>query len=100
VGFISDLVSRNAIGKQGRLLAKQFALRLTKGREGDSKRVAAEYEILVGDALGYQRRAELGVVGKSHLTNSIQWALVEEGFSEEFSRDIGGRLAITLAASD
>ena len=100
MGLISDLLSRGAIAKQGKLLAKQFALRLTKEREGDAKRVSAEYEILVGDAIGYQRKANLGVVGKSHLTNSIQWALVDEGFSEKFAKEIGGQLAITLAASE
>jgi hypothetical protein len=99
VGFLSDLVSRKKISEQGQTLARQFAKRLTKERAGDEKRVKAEYEILVGDAVGYQRRAQLGVLGKSALVNSFQWALVAEGFSEDFAKELGGQLAVTLAAT-
>lgn len=99
MGFFSDLLSRKDIGKQGTLLAQQFSKRLTKERAGDAKRVAAEYDVLVGDALGYQRRAALGFLGKSQLVNALQWSLVAEGFTEEFAKDIGSQLAITLAAT-
>lgn len=99
MGFLTDLVSRRKISEQGETLARQFAKRLTKDRAGDEKRVLAEYEILVGDAIGYQRRARLGVLGKSSLVNSFQWTLVAEGFDQEFAREIGGQLAVTLAAT-
>jgi hypothetical protein len=100
VGFISDVMGRKDIDQQGRLLAQQFAKRLSKERAGDAKRVAAEYQVLLGDAVGYQRRMSLGFVGKSRLVNALQWTLVEQGFAEDFARDIGSQLAITLAASE
>ncbi len=100
MGLFSDLFSRKKIGEEGRALALQFAKRLPKDRVGDAKRVASEYEILVGDALGYQRRANLGVLGKSELVNSFQWALIAEGYTEEFAKELGGQLAVTLAATN
>lgn len=100
MGFVSDLFSRNAIGTQGKDLARQFAKRLTKDRVNDSKRVAAEFDILVGHALGYERKTGLGVFGKSHLVNSFQWALIDEGYAEEFAKEIGNQLAMKLAATD
>lgn len=100
MGFVSDLFSRSTISAQGKELATQFSKRLTKERTGDAKRVAAEYDILVGNALGYQRKASLGVLGKSQLINSFQWALIDEGYTESFAREIGGQLAMRLAASE
>jgi len=99
VGLIADLFSRGAIARQGQDLARQFAKRLPKERVGDAKRVAIELEVLVGNALGYQRKADLGVFGKSHLVNSLQWALIEDGYPKEFSQDIGSQLARKLAAT-
>jgi len=100
VGFLSDLFSRNAIGTQGKELAQQFSKRLTKERLGDAKRVAAEFDILSGNALSYQRKVNLGVLGKSHLVNSLQWTLIDDGYPEDFAKEIGGQLAMKLAASE
>lgn len=99
MGFIADLLSRKQTLEQGRALASQFAKRLPVEKVSDEKRVSAEYDILKANAVGYQRRANLGVVGKSQLVNSIQWALIASGYPEEFSKEIGGQLAVTLAAS-
>jgi len=99
VGFLSDLFSRKAIAAQGTDLARQFAKRLPKDKLGDEKRVSAEFDILLGNALGYQRKANLGFFGKSQLVNSLQWALVEAGFAEDFARGIGSELASRLAST-
>ena len=98
VGFFSDLFSRKAIGAQGADFALQFGKRLTKERVEDEKRVAAEFDILVGKVLGYQRKSELGVLGTSHLVNSVQWSLIDQGFPTDFSKHIGSQLALRLAA--
>jgi hypothetical protein len=99
LGFISDLLTRKQTIEQGRQLASQFAKRIPVEKVSDEKRVAAEYDILKANAVGYQRRANLGVYGKSQLVNSIQWALIASGYPETFSKEIGGELAVTLAAS-
>ena len=93
-------MSRKAIGEKGRELADQFAKRLTLERVGNAERVKAEFEILSGKALDYRRKAGLGVFGTSQLVNNFQWRLVELGYAEEFSRQIGNQLAINLAATD
>ncbi len=99
MGFLSDLTARSAIAAQGKDLARQFAKRLPRERIEDEKRVAAEFEILVGNALGYQRRANLGFYGKSSLVNNLQWALIEGGYPQEFAKRIGSELAMKLAAT-
>lgn len=99
MGFLSDLSSRAATAAQGKELARQFAKRLPKERVTDEKRVTAEFEILVGNALGYQRRANLGFYGKSSLINNLQWALIEDGFPRAFAKQIGSELAVKLAAT-
>jgi len=38
------------------------------------------------------------VFGKSHLVNTLQWTLVEEGFDKDFAQNIGSQLARKLAA--
>ncbi len=100
MGFLSDLLSRGSIGTQGKDLAERFAKRLPKERTTDSKRVEAEFEILAGSALDLRRKSNLGVLGTSHLANSVQWALVDAGYTEEFARQIGSQLAVRLAAVD
>jgi hypothetical protein len=100
VGVFSDIISRKAIGAHGQDLARQFASRLTKERLGDAKRVEAEFQIMSGNALGYHRKANLGIFGTSHLVNSFQWALIEDGYPSEFARDIGNQLAVKLAAGE
>jgi hypothetical protein len=80
------------------LLARQFGQRLTKDRIGDAKRVATEFDVLAGNALGYQRRLGLGVLGTSSLVNTFQWALIEDGYPMEFAQEIGKQLAVKLAA--
>lgn len=99
MGFIKDVLRRSAILKQGQDLAAQFAKRMPKDRVTDAKRVDTEFDILLGNALGYQRKASLGVFGKSHLINSLQWALIEQGFEKDFAMTIGNRLATRLAAA-
>lgn len=99
MGFISDLLSRKDIDAQGQDLARRFAKRVPKDKTGDAKRVAAEYELLVGDAVSYQRRANLGLVGKSRLVNSFRWTLAGDGYSEDFVKEVSGQLAVTLASS-
>jgi hypothetical protein len=99
LGLLSDLLSRGEIDQQGRDLARKFVNRVPKEKTEDAKRVTAEFELLVGDAVGYQRRANLGVLGKSRLVNSFQWALISEGYDQEFAKEIGGQLAVTLATT-
>lgn|GEM_PF-2735724 len=99
MGFISDLLSRKAIDVQARDLAGLFKKRLPKERVNDLKRVAAELDILLVHARGYQRKLKLGVVGTSRLVNGFQWALIEDGYSSDFARDVGKQLAVKLAAS-
>jgi hypothetical protein len=92
-------MSRSQIGAQGTDLGRRFAKRLPKDQIENAKRVTAEYEMLVADAVGYQRRAQLGFLGKSHLVNSLQWSLIAEGYSADFAKEIGGQLAVTLAST-
>jgi hypothetical protein len=99
LGLISDLLSRKKTIEQGRLLASQFAKRVAVDKVSDEKRVAAEFDILKANAVGYQRRENLGVYGKSQLVNSLQWSLIAGGYPEGFAKEIGGQLAVTLAAS-
>ena len=99
MGFISDVLSRSKIESEGKELARQFAKRLTKERAGEEKRVSAEFEILLAHALGYRRKSGLGVLGTSHLANSFQWGLIEEGWDADFAKEIGSRLAVKLAAA-
>ena len=98
MGLISDLQSRKETIEQGKLLAREFGQRLTTERIADTKRVAAEFEVLAGNALGFQRRVKLGVLGTSSLVNTFQWALVEEGYPKDFAHEIGNQLAVKLAA--
>ena len=98
MGLISDLRSRKETIEQGKLLARQFGQRLTKERIADAKRVATEFDVLAGNALGFQRRVNLGVLGTSSLVNTFQWALVDEGYPKEFAQEIGNQLAVKLAA--
>lgn len=97
MGFLSDVLSRGAIAAQGAELARSLARRLPVERVGEEKKVAVEFDILVGTALGYQRKANLGVLGKSHLVNSFQWTLIQDGYPEAFSQDLGSKLAVLLA---
>ena len=99
MGFLSDLFERKKTVARGRELAMAFSKRLSKEKITDEKRVATEYDLLKADAVAYQRRANLGVIGKSQLVNSFQWTLIAEGYPEEFSKEIGGQLAVTLAAT-
>lgn len=100
MGLISDLRSRKQTREQGQQLAREFGQRLTLERIGDAKRVATEFYIVVGNARGFQRRVNLGVLGTSSLVNTFQWALVEEGFPQAFAQDIGNQLAVKLASED
>jgi hypothetical protein len=100
VGFFKDVFSRSDISSQGKDLARQFSKRLPKERVGDVKRVDVEFDILLGNALGFQRKKGLGVFGKSHLVNSLQWSLVEEGYAKDFAMEIGNRLATRLASTE
>jgi len=98
VGYISDILSGKAIDEEAKRLAAQFIKRLPKERTGDSKRLTAETSILMGHALGYQRQARLGMIGKSRLANTFQWALVEEGYDQAVAKELGQKIARTLAA--
>lgn len=99
MGLISDLLSRKESISRGRELALQFSKRLPRNKVGDEKRVNTEYELLKADAVAYQRRSNLGFLGKSQLVNSFQWTLINEGYPQEFAKELGGQLAITLAAT-
>ncbi len=99
MGLLSDFLSRKATDASALEMATQFMNRLPADRIGDAKRVAAEFDILLGHARGYQRKSGLGVMGTSRLANGFQWALMERGYDPEFSRDIGKRLAVKLAES-
>jgi len=99
VGLFSDVLSRKQTVAQGHQMATQFAKRLRMEEIHNEKRVETEYKILLADAVAYQRRASLGVLGKSQLVNNFQWGLVASGYPESFAKEIGGQLAIAMAAS-
>lgn len=99
MGFLADFMQRKQIDSEAKTLAVQFAKRLPKERSGDAKRVAAEIQILLGHAKGFQRRSSLGLYGKSRLANTFQWTLIENGYDKalasEISREIASRLSIS-----
>ncbi len=99
MGLISDIMARGKIAAQGKEMARQFAQRLTKERSSEAKHLAAEFNILAGQAIGFRRQTGLGVLGTSQLVNSFQWGLIEEGWSREFAKDIGNQLAVKLAGT-
>jgi hypothetical protein len=99
VGLLSDFMSRKETDAYAAEMATQFINRLPVDRTQDAKRVNAEFEILLGHARGFQRKAGLGVMGTSRLANGFQWGLIERGYDAEFARDMGKRLAVKLAES-
>jgi hypothetical protein len=99
LGLISDIMARGKIQAEGKEMARQFALRVSKERIGEAKHVAAEFNILAGHAVGFRRKTNLGVIGTSQLVNSFQWSLIEEGWNKDFAKDIGNQLAVKLAGA-
>ncbi len=99
MGLLSDFMSRKETDAAAAEMATQFMNRLPMERIQDAKRVAAEFEILLGHARGFQRKSALGVMGTSRLANGFQWTLIERGYDADFSREIGKRLAVKLAES-
>jgi len=90
-------MSRGKIQAEGKEMARQFALRVSKDRIGETKHVAAEFNILAGHAVGFRRKTQLGVIGTSQLVNSFQWGLIDDGWNKDFAKDIGNQLAVKLA---
>jgi hypothetical protein len=97
LGFFADFWKRKEIDAFATTLASQLVQRLPVQRLGDEKRRKAEFEIALGHAQGYQRKAKLGTFGKSRLVNSFQWALVEKGYDGKLARKIGYEIAIRIA---
>jgi hypothetical protein len=98
VGLISDLLSRKSIQKQAKMAAEQFAKRLPRERLGNSKLLAAEFEIAQGQLLGYKRQGKLGVFGTSSLINGFRWGLVDAGYDKSFAEELSQELALKLAS--
>lgn len=98
MGFISDFKKRNETDEFGRSLGEQMLRRLPADQLSNEKKRNAEVEIALGHAQGFQRKNQLGYFGKSRLVNSLQWTLIDKGYSPEIARAIGFEIAKRIAA--
>ncbi len=97
MGFFADFSKRKEIDAFATTLASQLVQRLPVHRLDDEKRRRTEFEIALGHAQGYHRKARLGTFGKSRLINSFQWALIEMGYDGKLARQIGYEFAERIA---
>lgn len=98
MGLLRDFLARGDIDGEAATIAGAFMKRVPKERATESKHFLREFEILVGQARGYQRKKHLGVYGKARLGNTIQWMLINAGYDERLARKIGRELSVALAA--
>jgi hypothetical protein len=97
VSLVSDFMARVQIDGMAKDLAAQFLKRVPVARAQDSKRIAAEFDTILGHARGMVREHHLGTYGKSRLANSFQWSLIESGYDRSMALQIGRDLASRLA---
>lgn len=97
MGLISDLMKKKQILAFAEHTAGLMAQRLPVHKLKDEKRRQAEFEIALGHIQGFQRKENLGFLGKSLLINQFQWKLIDAGYAQDNARDIGREITMRLS---
>lgn len=97
MGLISDLMKKKSILAFAEHTAGLMTERLPVYKLKDEKRRNTEFEIALGHIQGFQRKENLGFLGKSMLINQFQWKLVDAGYGLESAREFGREMTLRLS---
>ena len=104
MGFFTGMVSP---------LPQQFALQMAEKverqfppksesqlvKKGAQRRLEGVLNPIIDDLVSFQKKNQLGWIGKARVGNAFRWALTEKGYSKEFVEALTEGVVRTIATA-